>query len=57
MAWSRDEARLPSSSFTAYAYTEVDWSIGETACTYRHLGGVTSPYGFGAQASAELEWW
>ena len=57
MAWSRDEARLPSSSFTAYAYTEADWSIGETACTYRHLGGVTSPYGFGAQASAELEWW
>ena len=57
MAWSRDEARLPSSSFTAYAYTEVDWSIGETACTYRHLGGVTSPYGFGAQAAAELEWW
>ena len=57
MAWSRDEARLPSSSFTAYAYTECDWSIGETACTYRHLGGVTSPYGFGAQASAELEWW
>lgn len=56
MAWRRDEAKLSSSSFTAYAYTEADFGIGKDVCSYRHIGGITSPYGFGATATSEL-WW
>lgn len=57
MAWSRDEARLNTSSFTAYSYTEVDWEVHGTHCSYRHIGGITSPYGFNAQATATAQWW
>lgn len=56
MAWRRDEARLNSSSFTAYAYTEAEMEVGATECTYRHLGGITSPYYFEATADSDL-WW
>ena len=56
MAWRRDEVRLNSSSFTAYAYTEAEMEVGATKCTYRHLGGITSPYYFAATAASDL-WW
>lgn len=57
MAWSRDEANLGISGATAYSYTEVDWEVKADKCSYRHIGGVTSPYGFTASATATGEWW
>ena len=57
MAWQRDEANLGISGATAYSYTEVDWSVNATHAVYRHIGGVTSPYNFGATATSTLQWW
>lgn len=57
MAWQRDEANLGISGATAYSYTEVDWEVHGDRCTYRHIGGVTSPYNFGATAASTLQWW
>ena len=57
MAWKRDEANLGISGATAYSYTEVDWSVNATHAVYRHIGGVTSPYNFGATATSTLQWW
>lgn len=57
MAWRRDEANLGISGATAYSYTECDWEVHGEYCSYRHIGGVTSPYGFNASATAEGEWW
>lgn len=57
MAWRRDEANLGISGATAYSYTECDWEVHGEYCSYRHIGGVTSPYGFNASATADGEWW
>ena len=57
MAWQRDEANLGISGATAYSYTEVDWEVQGDRCTYRHIGGVTSPYNFSATATSTLQWW
>lgn len=57
MAWRRDEANLGISGATAYSYTECDWEVHGEYCSYRHIGGVTSPYGFNANATATAQWW
>lgn len=56
MAWRRDESSSFISGSTIYAYTEVDWNVGASRCTYTHLGGVTSPYYWDTSATGTLFW-
>lgn len=45
MAWSRDTSTTKIGGSSLYAYTEVDWYVEPTRCSYTHIGGVTSPFG------------
>lgn len=57
MAWSRNvgESFIPGS--TIYSFTEVDWYVDAAKCTYRHLGGVTSPFYWDGTAYGQPTYW
>lgn len=57
MAWRRDTSTTKIGGSSLYAYTEVDWHVGATQCTYTHIGGCTSPYGGWSTNPTATLWW
>ena len=54
MAWDRNVGESFISGSTIYAYTEAEWFVNATTCTWNHVGGVTSPFGFSTTPTGRL---
>lgn len=58
MTWYSDTSTTKIGGSSLYAYTKVDWNVGATQCTYRHIGGVTSPYsGWDTRITGQPLYW